>query len=83
MENKYKTLTEQIWTTRISRVNAEKRLVAKESFAQCTNIYYSIFTIIFSIQSMLEYDQKLSTITVFMDIFLFPNNKSERSISLG
>lgn len=29
---KYKDLSDQIWTTRISRVNAEKRLINKEAF---------------------------------------------------
>ena len=38
---KYKDLSDQIWTTRISRVNAEKRLVNKEAFFQGINIYYS------------------------------------------
>lgn len=46
---KYKDLSDQIWTTRISRVNAEKRLVNKEAFFQGINIYYSCVTIIFSI----------------------------------
>ena len=31
---KYKDLPDQIWTTRVSRVNAEKRLIDKESFSQ-------------------------------------------------
>lgn len=29
---KYENLPDQIWTTRISRVNAEKRLINKEAF---------------------------------------------------
>jgi len=35
---KYKDLSDQIWTTRISRVNAEKRLINKEAFFQGINI---------------------------------------------
>ena len=51
---KYKDLSDQIWTTRISRVNAEKRLIDKESFFQAINIYYSCVTIIFSILALLN-----------------------------
>jgi len=43
MEKK-KTLANQIWTTRVSRVNAEKRLINKESFFQAINIYPELFT---------------------------------------
>ena len=51
---KYKDLSDQIWTTRISRVNAEKRLINKEAFFQGINIYYSCVTIIFSILTLLN-----------------------------
>lgn len=68
--NKYKTLPDQIWTTRISRVNAEKRLINKESFFQAINIYYSCLTIIFSILALVNKDEKLSLMTVFMTISL-------------
>lgn len=68
--DKYKTLPDQIWTTRISRVNAEKRLINKESFFQAINIYYSCLTIIFSILSLVNNDEKLSLMTVFMTISL-------------
>lgn len=66
----YKDLLDQIWTTRISRVNAEKRLKEKESFFQAVNIYYSCATIIFSILSLLEDNKNLSLITVFMTVSL-------------
>ena len=33
----------QIWCTRVSRVNAEKRLKHKEAFAEGLNIYYSLY----------------------------------------
>ena len=64
-----KTLANQIWTTRVSRVNAEKRLINKESFFQAINIYYSCLTIIFSILTLLNGnekngDEKLSLLTV-------------------
>ena len=62
---------EQIWTTRISRINAEKRLINKEKFFQGINIYYSCVTIIFSILSLLGHDDRLSLMTVFMTITLF------------
>ena len=56
---KYKDLSDQIWTTRISRVNAEKRLINKEAFFQGINIYYSCVTIIFSILTLLNKNEKL------------------------
>lgn len=68
--DKYRSLPDQIWTTRISRVNAEKRLINKESFFQGINIYYSCLTIIFSILSLVNNDEKLSLMTVFMTISL-------------
>lgn len=60
----------QVWATRISRVNAEKRLINKESFFQGINIYYSCVTIIFSILSLYYQDDRLSLMTVFMTISL-------------
>lgn len=70
MMDKYKDLPDQIWTTRISRVNAEKRLIDKESFYQGINIYYSCLTIIWSILALVNNDEKLSLLTVFMTISL-------------
>lgn len=67
---KYKDLSDQIWTTRISRVNAEKRLINKEAFIQTINIYYSCVTIMFSILTLLKHNEKLSLMTVFMTISL-------------
>jgi len=50
MENNSKEkLKDQIWKTRVSRINAEKRLQQKQSFIQAINIYYSCITIIYSI----------------------------------
>lgn len=69
--NSFKTLKDQIWTTRVSRINAEKRLVTKENFVQGINIYYSCITIIFSVLSLINKDNKLSTLTMFMTISLF------------
>ena len=42
---KYKDLPDQIWTTRISRVNAEKRLINKEAFVQFINMMTVFMTI--------------------------------------
>ena len=67
---RFKDLANQIWTTRVSRVNAEKRLINKETFSQVINIYYSCFTIIFSILSLVHKDEKLSMMTIFMTISL-------------
>lgn len=66
-----KALKDQIWTTRVSRINAERRLLKKESFIQGINIYYSCVTIIFSILSLKNSDNQLSLITTFMSICLF------------
>lgn len=63
-------LKDQIWTTRISRVNAEKRLVNKDKFFQGINIYYSCMTIIFSIMSLSNDDKNLSLLTIFITISL-------------
>lgn len=65
-----KSLQDQIWTTRVSRINAERRLIKKEKIIQGINIYYSCVTIIFSILSVLNGDAKLSLITTFMSICL-------------
>lgn len=63
-------LKDQIWTTRVSRINAERRLIKKEQFIQGINIYYSCVTIIFSILSLINGDNNLSLITTFMSICL-------------
>lgn len=63
-------LRDQIWTTRVSRINAERRLVKKERFIQGINIYYSCVTIIFSILSLIYSDNKLSLVTTCMSICL-------------
>lgn len=63
-------LKNQIWTTRISRVNAEKRLINKEKLFQSINIYYSCMTIIFSIMSVINDDKNLSLLTTFITISL-------------
>ena len=55
-KEKIKQLQDQIWTTRISRVNAEKRMVNKNGFIQGINVYYSCVTIIFSILSPICFD---------------------------
>ena len=71
MDNDYiNKLSDQIWITRISRVNAEKRLEKKEAFIQGINIYYSCTTIIFSILSYVTADNYLSLISIFMTISL-------------
>lgn len=73
-KEKVEQLKNQIWTTRISRANAEKRLIDKENFFQGINIYYSCVTIIFSILTLYYPDDKLtdklSLMTLFMTISL-------------
>lgn len=63
-------LKNQIWITRVSRVNAEKRLICKVNFSQGINIYYSCMTIIFSILALINNDAQLSVLTVFMTVSL-------------
>lgn len=53
-----KKLRDTIWTTRISRVNAEQRLLNKEAFVEWLNIYYSFIIICLSIV-LLQYNSKL------------------------
>lgn len=69
-KNRLDKFKNQIWTTRISRINAEKRLIAKENFFQGINIYYSCVTIIFSVLSLINEDNKLSLMTMLMTISL-------------
>lgn len=65
-----KKLKDQIWKTRISRVNAEKRLLKKNSFIQGINIYYSILMIAFSISSYIYKNDVLSIMTIYLSISL-------------
>lgn len=65
-----KNLKDAIWITRVSRINAEKRLLNTNRFIQGINIYYSCVTILFSILSLINSNDKLSLITVFMTISL-------------
>lgn len=69
-KNRLNRFKDQIWTTRISRINAEKRLIGKENFFQGINIYYSCVTIVFSVLSLINRDDKLSLMTVLMTISL-------------
>ena len=71
MDNlKINKLKDQIWVTRISRVNAEARLQNKEKFVQGINVYYSCVTIVYSILSYVNHDDSLSLVTIFMTISL-------------
>lgn len=66
--NQLENFKDQLWLTRISRVNAERRVQQKEKFIQTINVYYSCATIIFSILSYVNKDNALSLITIFMSI---------------
>lgn len=68
--NQVEKLKNRIWITRISRINAEKRLISKEKFIQAINIYYSCLTTILSIMSVVQDDEKLGIITVYMTVSL-------------
>ena len=65
-----KALQNQIWITRMSRINAEKRLINKENFIQGINVYYSCISIFFSILTLINPNDKLSLMTVLMTIAL-------------
>lgn len=69
-DEQIKQLKNQIWTTRVSRVNAEKRLKAKESFIQAMNIYYSCYTVFLSICLLVKQDFVFSLLSVVMTIVL-------------
>lgn len=60
----------QVWTTRQARIKAEKRLENKEMFIQFVNIYYSCFTIIFSLVSYVLANEWLNLISLIMTISL-------------
>ena len=67
-ETEAERLKNQIWITRVSRVNAEKRLLSKNSFIQGVNIYYSCVTIIFSILSLVNNNGKYGLVATFMSL---------------
>ena len=69
-EMHYNSLVNCIWITRIARIHSEKRLLRKEGLFQLLNVYYSFFTIVFSIIAAFFNDNKLSLLTIFMSIFL-------------
>ena len=47
------TLTNKIWKTRKSRINASERLLAKAKYFELLNVVYSIFVIALSVISLL------------------------------
>ncbi len=59
-----------IWITRASRINAEKRLNSKSVFIQFINVYYSFFSIAFSIISFVFHDERIGLISIFVSIAL-------------
>lgn len=86
MEDRVK-FGKQIWITRISRVNAEKRILSKEAFIQGVNIYYSIFTVCMSILSIVRHDDRMALCTVFLSIGLmvsiqFLNNQKYINVAM-
>ena len=71
----------QVWITRVSRVNAEKRLLRKKNFTEFINIYYSCIMIIFSIFSIIYESSNLSLVSLVMSIcllvaILYVNNQN-------
>ncbi|WP_352416302.1 SLATT domain-containing protein [Oscillibacter ruminantium] len=63
-------LNNQIWTTRTSRINSEKRLKHKQSFIEGINIYYSCFTVLLSIILLVKQNYPYSVLSLAMTIIL-------------
>lgn len=61
-------LRDQIWMTRICRINAEKRLMEKDHFVEIINIYYSLCTTILSVILLQCQSNKLNNLVVAMSI---------------
>ena len=61
---------DQIWITRMARINAEKRLLHNESFIQGINIYYSLFTVFISISVLIWPSQGFSVLSLAMTVAL-------------
>lgn len=70
MEKYADKLINQIWTTRVSRINAEKRLQQKETFIEGINIYYSCFTVLLSIVLLVKQNYIYSLLSLAMTIIL-------------
>lgn len=68
--NSIEKFQNQVWITRMSRVNAEKRLLSKEGFVQAVNIYYSCATVAMSTMLLVEEDLNYSLTTLIMTIAL-------------
>ena len=61
----------KVHITRYSRIRAEKRLLRKQRLVELMNLYYSLFSIIISIISYIQKDEKLSLAMIFLTICLF------------
>lgn len=70
MDAKIIKLQDQIWITRVSRINAERRLIWKSIIVQVINIYYSCAVVFFAILSLIRHDDNLSLISIFISIAL-------------
>ena len=69
-ERYIESLKNQIWATRVSRINAEMRLKIKESFIQAINIYYSCFTVFLSIFLLVKQNFACNLLNLIMAIVL-------------
>ena len=70
MSEKAEKLKNQIWITRVSRINAEKRLLRNEGFIQGINIYYSVFTVIISICLLVWPSKAFNVLSLAMTVAL-------------
>ena len=69
-EEDFKKLKDTIWITRISRIHSEKRLLEIENYCRFLNVYYSFFTIVFSLLAFFKKDEFLSLLAIIMSILL-------------
>ena len=67
-EKKKNELRDQIWMTRMCRINAEKRYNYKSQFIEGLNIYYSLFCVIVSIALIYFPYQSVSFLILTMTI---------------
>lgn len=69
-QEKISKLKNQIWLTRMSRINAEKRMLHNENFVQGINIYYSCVITLASICLLRWKESNLDLLVTFMSVAL-------------
>ena len=70
MDQIIENLQNQIWITRASRINAEKRMLRNDRLVQGFNIYYTCITVLMSICLLAWQDRIFSILTTVMSVAL-------------